>query len=114
MLSPTSIRILIIFLSQSLEQLWKELNQLLDDKHRNSKLRLEQLNAYEKLRDQVLSWLNNMEIRVNRLEPVAVEMETIKKQIEELKVCIEMLVRYSSCKIRFLNLRFENLLRSLL
>lgn len=69
-----------------MEQLWKELNLAVDEKHKNSKLRLEQLNAYEKLRDQVLFWLTNMENKVNQLEPVAVEMETIKKQIEELKV----------------------------
>ena len=72
--------------------LWKDLNQLLDEKHRNSKLRSEQLNAYEKLRDQVLVWLTNIENRVNRLDPVAVEMETVKKQIEELKVSILLII----------------------
>jgi len=51
-----------------------------------SKARADQLGAYEKLRDQVLEWLATMETRVLRLEPVAVEIETLKRQIEELKV----------------------------
>lgn len=74
-----------------MELLWKDLLQLLDEKHRNSKLRVEQLNAYEKLRDQVLHWLTNMENKLNRLEPVAIEVESIKKQIEELKVLIHVI-----------------------
>lgn len=59
---------------------------MLEDRHRLGKARTEQLMAYEKLRDQVLVWLQNTETRVNRLEPVAVDMEVIKRQIEELKV----------------------------
>lgn len=65
---------------------WRELNNLLEDRHRLGKARTEQLMAYEKLRDQVLVWLQNTETRVNRLEPVAVDMEVIKRQIDELKV----------------------------
>lgn len=69
-----------------MENQWKDLNQILDEKQRVSKLRSEQLLAYEKLRDQVLIWLHNNEIRVNNFETVAVEMEILKKQIDELKV----------------------------
>jgi len=50
------------------------------------KARAEQLNAYEKLRAQVLEWLTYMENRVNQLDPVAIESESIKKQAEEMKV----------------------------
>lgn len=71
---------------QGLETQWKELNSMLDDKQRLGKARTEQLLAYEKLRNQVLAWLQNTETRVARLDQVAVEMETIKRQIEELKV----------------------------
>lgn len=71
---------------QGLETQWKELNSMLDDKQRLGKARTEQLLAYEKLRNQVLAWLQNTETRVTRLDQVAVEMETIKRQIEELKV----------------------------
>ena len=50
------------------------------------KARAEQLTAYERLRQQVLEWLNFMENRVGQLEPVAIEPETIRKQAEEIKV----------------------------
>ncbi|KAL1115034.1 hypothetical protein AAG570_007065 [Ranatra chinensis] len=70
---------------KSIETQWRELVSILDEKLRLGKARAEQTLAYEKLRDQVLAWLNNMETRVARLEPVAVHMDTIKKQAEELK-----------------------------
>jgi DNA repair exonuclease SbcCD ATPase subunit len=70
---------------KGLENQWKNLNQLLEEKQRLSKAKVEQLQAYEKLRDQVLIWLNNTEKRVNQLESVAVDMNIIKNQIDELK-----------------------------
>jgi chromosome segregation ATPase len=69
-----------------LEGQWKDLNSLLEDKQKLSKARAEQLGAYEKLRDQVLEWLTTVETRVSRLEPVAVEIETLRRQTEHLKV----------------------------
>ncbi|XP_046589648.1 dystonin isoform X15 [Neodiprion lecontei] len=70
---------------KALESQWKELNSLLDEKQRLSKSRAEQLNAYEKLRDQVIDWLTNTENKVQRLQPVAVDVDKLKKQAEELK-----------------------------
>ena len=70
---------------KALETQWKELNNLLDEKQRLSKSRAEQLTAYEKLRDQVIDWLTRTETRVTRLSPVAVDVEILKKQAEELK-----------------------------
>ncbi|XP_050545575.1 microtubule-actin cross-linking factor 1 isoform X5 [Daktulosphaira vitifoliae] len=70
---------------KNLETQWKNLNQLLEEKQRVSKAKAEQLQAYEKLRDQVLVWLNNTEKRVNQLESVAVDMNILKNQLEELK-----------------------------
>ncbi|XP_046680757.1 dystonin isoform X30 [Homalodisca vitripennis] len=74
---------------KGLETQWRELNLLLEDRQRLGKARTEQLMAYEKLRDQVLAWLQNIETRVSRLEPVSVEMDTIKKQIDELKPIVK-------------------------
>ena len=68
------------------------MNSLLEEKQKLSKARADQLVAYERLRDQVLEWLTTMEARVVRLEPVAVEIDTLKRQVEELKVSIEPLV----------------------
>lgn len=69
-----------------MEGQWKDLNSLLEDKQKLSRARADQLGAYEKLRDQVIEWLTAMETRVLRLEPVAVEIETLKRQTEQLKV----------------------------
>jgi dystonin len=71
---------------QALETQWKELGGLLEERQKLGKARAEQLSAYERLRQQVLEWLTNMEGRVNQLEPVAIEPDTIRKQAEEIKV----------------------------
>lgn len=70
---------------KAIETQWRDLNNLLDEKQRLSKSRAEQLIAYEKLRDQVLDWLNRTENRVLRLQPVAVDLDKLKIQAEELK-----------------------------
>lgn len=54
-----------------------------------SKSRTDALNAYEKLRDQVQSWLTNMETRVSGLHPVSVDVDTIKQQTDELRPIIK-------------------------
>ncbi|XP_054274796.1 dystonin isoform X14 [Macrosteles quadrilineatus] len=74
---------------KGLESQWRELNALLEDHQRLGKARSEQLLAYEKLRDQVLAWLTQTETRVARLEPVALDMDTIKRQVDELKPLIK-------------------------
>lgn len=71
---------------QGLETQWKELNALLDEKLRLGKARTEQQVAYERLRDQVQVWLANIEGRIGRLEPVAIDIDVIKRQADELKV----------------------------
>uniref|UniRef100_A0A8D8X998 Dystonin n=1 Tax=Cacopsylla melanoneura TaxID=428564 RepID=A0A8D8X998_9HEMI len=74
---------------KTLENLWKELNLHLDEKQRLGKQRTEQLVAYEKLRDQVIVWLNTFENRVEKLEPIAVDIEIVKKQAEQIKPLIK-------------------------
>ncbi|CAG9820406.1 unnamed protein product [Phaedon cochleariae] len=68
-----------------LENRWKELESLLEEKARLSKLRAEHFNSYESLRVQVNDWLTKTENRVSRLDIVAVHLETLKRQNEELK-----------------------------
>ncbi|XP_076173653.1 dystonin-like protein short stop isoform X29 [Ptiloglossa arizonensis] len=70
---------------KALESQWKEVNNLIDEKQRLSKSRAEQLSAYEKLRDQVIDWLTRTENKVQGLEPVAVDLEKLKRQADELK-----------------------------
>lgn len=69
-----------------LEQQWKELGDLLNDYHRKNKERMEQLSAYEALRAKVLEWLHSMEIKVDNLEPIALDKEVLRRQSLEIKV----------------------------
>lgn len=70
---------------KALENQWRDLNALLDEKQKLSKQRAEYLNTYESLREKVIEWLTRMENKVSHLEVVAVEIETLKRQNEELK-----------------------------
>lgn len=71
-----------------LEQQWKELGDILNDYHRKNKERMEQISAYEVLRAKVLEWLTSMEIKVDNLEPVALDKEVLRRQSLEIKVNI--------------------------
>lgn len=79
----------MIYFFQSLESQWKDLNTLLDEKQKLSKQRSEQLSAYEKLRDQIFEWLTVTENKVSRLEVIAIDIDLLKRQNEELKPIIK-------------------------
>uniref|UniRef100_A0A182M415 Uncharacterized protein n=1 Tax=Anopheles culicifacies TaxID=139723 RepID=A0A182M415_9DIPT len=72
-----------------LENLWKTMDTKLDDKLKLSKQKAEQLHAYENLKDQVLVWLSSIETRTNNLAPVAVDVDAIKYQIEEVRPLVK-------------------------
>lgn len=98
---------------KAMENQWRELNTLLDEKQRLSKQRAEQLNSYENLREQVNEWLTRMENRVARLETVAIDMETIKRQNEELKPISKDYRDYASTidKVNDIGNSYDNLVR---
>ncbi|KAF9423413.1 hypothetical protein HW555_001222, partial [Spodoptera exigua] len=70
---------------KALENQWRDFNATLEEKQKLSKQRADQLNQYESLKIQVLDWLQSMESRVTRLQPVAVDLEVIKQQQDELR-----------------------------
>ncbi|XP_035712122.1 microtubule-actin cross-linking factor 1 isoform X8 [Folsomia candida] len=74
---------------KALENQWRDLTGSLDEKSKLGKTRVEALNAYEKLRDQVQKWLTSMESRVNSFQSVAVDVELIKQQEIELKPLVK-------------------------
>lgn len=98
---------------KQIENQWRELNNLLDEKLRLSKSRAEQLSAYEKLRDQVIDWLTRAENKVQRLLPVAVDLDVIKKQIEELKPIQKEYRDYGNTidKVNDLGIAYDSTLR---
>ncbi|XP_028982177.1 microtubule-actin cross-linking factor 1 isoform X2 [Diachasma alloeum] len=98
---------------KAVETQWRELNNLLDEKQRLSKSRAEQLGAYEKLRDQVLDWLTRTENRVTRLQPVAVDLERLKVQTDELKPIQKEYRDYGNTidKVNDLGIVYDSLLK---
>nr|XP_022907001.1 microtubule-actin cross-linking factor 1 isoform X2 [Onthophagus taurus] len=98
---------------KSMENNWRDLNMILDEKQKLSKQRAEQLNAYESLREQVNDWLSRMEHKIARLDSVAVEIETLKRQAEELKPIVKEYRDYSTMidKINDVGNMYDSLLR---
>ena len=71
---------------QSLEGQWKDLNDALDDSARAGKERSEQMVAYEAARDLLLQYLNTTENILDNMHPVALDVDVVKNQSEQLKV----------------------------
>lgn len=93
------------------ESQWKELNNLLEEKQRSHKIRIEKLAAYEKLRDQLLDWLDRTENKVLQLQPVSVDLEKIKQQLEELKPLQKEFKDYGNTieKLNNLGIAYDNI-----
>ncbi|XP_060807173.1 dystonin isoform X16 [Amyelois transitella] len=70
---------------KALENQWRDFNATLEEKEKLSRQRADQLNQYETLKVQVLEWLQSMEGRVGRLQPVAVDLDLLKQQQDELR-----------------------------
>ncbi|XP_015039863.2 dystonin isoform X44 [Drosophila pseudoobscura] len=70
---------------KALESQWRNINISIDERAKLSKQKAEQQLAYEGLKDQVLSWLASTEARVNGLPPVAIDLDRIRQQHDELK-----------------------------
>lgn len=98
---------------KAMENQWKELGSLLDEKQRLSLQRSEQLNAYENLREKVNEWLQRMENKVSRLAPVAIEIETLKQQNDELKPIAKEYRDYSNTidKINDIGTTYDGLIK---
>ncbi|KAK2708582.1 hypothetical protein QYM36_014249, partial [Artemia franciscana] len=74
---------------KTIDAQWKDLTDLIDENKRDGKARSEQLLAYERLKTQVCEWLTIIETKVEKLGPVALDADTVRKQIEEIKPIIK-------------------------
>ncbi|XP_032293272.1 microtubule-actin cross-linking factor 1 isoform X44 [Drosophila virilis] len=70
---------------KALESQWRNINISIDERAKLSKQKAERQLAYESLKNEVLSWLTNTEGRVNGLAPVAIDLDKIRQQHDELK-----------------------------
>ncbi|XP_066142735.1 microtubule-actin cross-linking factor 1 isoform X41 [Euwallacea fornicatus] len=98
---------------KNMENQWRELENLMEEKTKLSKLRAEQQNAYESLRDQVLEWLTRTETKIARLNVVAVHLDTLRQQNDELKPITSDYRSYSSTidKINDVGAVYDSLIR---
>lgn len=98
---------------KAMENQWRNLNNLLDEKQRLSKQRSEHQNAYEALREQVTDWLTRKENHISRLEIVAVDIDVLKNQHEELKPISKEYREYASTidRINDIGSAYDNLIR---
>ncbi|XP_050356013.1 dystonin isoform X20 [Nymphalis io] len=70
---------------KALENQWRDFNVSLEEKQKLSKQKADHLNQYESLKMQVLEWLQSTENRVAHLRPVAVDLDVLKQQQDELR-----------------------------
>ncbi|GFV28802.1 dystonin [Trichonephila clavipes] len=68
---------------QNLEEQWKNIGEILNEKKQLGKARSEQLAAYDTLRIKILDWLLKMERGFEKLEPIALDQVLLKKQVSE-------------------------------
>lgn len=73
---------------KELEEKWRELADILGERQNANRARKQSLNAYEALREQVNNWLLKMERKLEEMDPIALEADLLKRQIDELKPLI--------------------------
>ncbi|CAL1261306.1 unnamed protein product [Larinioides sclopetarius] len=81
---------------KSLEEQWKNIGDLLNEKKQMGKARSEQLATYDTLRVKILDWLLKMERDFEKLEPVALDQIVLKKQATETQHLLKEHTDYSS------------------
>jgi dystonin len=86
---------------KELEEKWRELTDFLGEGQNQIRMRKQSLNAYEALREEISRWLTKMERRVDSLELVAVDVEILKRQAEEIKPLIQEHQTYSKTIDKF-------------
>uniref|UniRef100_T1PDZ1 Spectrin repeat protein n=1 Tax=Musca domestica TaxID=7370 RepID=T1PDZ1_MUSDO len=98
---------------KALESQWRNINVSLDEKTKLSKQKAEHQVAYESLKDQVLSWLASTETRITGLAPVAIDLEKIRQQNDELKPIYKDYRDYASTidKINDIGSQYDALIR---
>jgi DNA repair exonuclease SbcCD ATPase subunit len=98
---------------KELEEKWRELGDILGERQASNRARKQSLNAYEALREQVYAWLNKMETRIADLDPIAVDMDMLTKQLNDVKPLVQEYTGYSKTidKLNELGMQYDNMMR---
>lgn len=98
---------------KALESQWRNFTVSLEDKMKLSKQKSEHRATYENLKSQVLVWLTGMESRVAGLDPVAIDLNKITQQNDELKPIFKDYREYASTidKINDIGAQYDALIR---
>ena len=68
------------------ENNWGDLRDLLQQSEREMTLRVSRSSKYDEVKGEVFAWLGEKEERVDSLEPVAIALDIIAQQTQELQV----------------------------
>ncbi len=98
---------------KELEEKWRELGDILGERQASNRARKQSLNAYEALREQVFAWLNKMETRIADLDPIAVDLDMLTKQLNDVKPLVQEYTGYSKTidKLNELGMQYDNMIR---
>lgn len=70
------------------ENNWSDLRDLLQQCEREMQTRVTRSTKYDEVKTEVFAWLAEKEEHIDSLEPVALALDVIEKQIQELQVTV--------------------------
>lgn len=76
----------------NMDKAWSRFEDCLSERDSEASLKESRESDYEKIKQDVVRWLTNMETDIDTFEPVAVDMDVVAKQIEELQVSVNTLL----------------------
>jgi hypothetical protein len=85
---------------------WTRFEECLAERDSEASLKESKESDYERIKQEVVRWLTGMETDVDSFEPVAVDMDVVAVQIEELQVNFFFFF-FQFCELRILKFIFE-------
>lgn len=70
----------------NVDKVWTRFEECLAERDSEASLKESKESDYERMKQEVVHWLTNMESDIDAFEPVAVDMDVVARQIEELQV----------------------------
>lgn len=70
----------------NLDKAWSRLDEILNQRDSEASLKESREGDYQRIKQEIVGWLIRMESNVDAFNPVAVDMDVVARQIEELQV----------------------------